>query len=376
MIPVNEPYIGEKELEYVNEAIKTGWISSEGRFIKAFEERFADYIGRKYAIAVNNGTNALILAVKALNLPAESEVIIPSFTIISCALACIYNNLIPVFIDSEEDTWNMDVSGIESKITEKTKAIMPVHIYGHPVDMDKIMDIAKRYNLYIIEDFAEAIGSEYKGMKCGSFGDISCASFYANKAITTGEGGMCLTDSDAIAEKMRSLRNLSFIPEKRFVHEELGFNFRITNIQAAIGLAQIERIEEHVKKKIWVGKRYTALLKDIEERGLIKLPAEREWAKNTYWMYGIVLKDVLRLRARDVMKELEKKMIQTRPFFFPMHMQPVFTRAPWYRKETLPVSEKLYEYGFYLPSGLTLKEEEIEDVASALKEVLNGARRV
>ncbi len=376
MIPVNEPYIGEKELEYVNEAIKTGWISSEGRFIKAFEERFADYIGRKYAIAVNNGTNALILAVKALNLPAESEVIIPSFTIISCALACIYNNLIPVFIDSEEDTWNMDVSGIESKITEKTKAIMPVHIYGHPVDMDKIMDIAKRYNLYIIEDFAEAIGSEYKGMKCGSFGDISCASFYANKAITTGEGGMCLTDSDAIAEKMRSLRNLSFIPEKRFVHEELGFNFRITNIQAAIGLAQIERIEEHVKKKIWVGKRYTALLKDIEERGLIKLPAEREWAKNTYWMYGIVLKDVLRLRARDVMKELEKKMIQTRPFFFPMHMQPVFTRAPWYRKETLPVSEKLYEYGFYLPSGLTLKDEEIEEVTSALKEVLNGARRV
>lgn len=371
MIPVNEPYIGEKEIEYVNEAIKTGWISSEGKFIKAFEERFAGYIGRRYAIAVNNGTNALILALKAMNLPAGSEVIIPSFTIISCALACIYNNLIPVFIDSEEETWNMDVSRIEAKITEKTKAIMPVHIYGHPVDMDAVFKIAKRHNLFIIEDFAEAIGSEYKGRRCGGFGDISCVSFYANKAITTGEGGMCLTDDSSIAERLKRLRNLAFVPEKRFIHYELGFNFRITNIQAAIGLAQVERIEEHVKRKIVIGKRYTMILKELEEKELIRLPVEKEWAKNTYWMYGIVLNSSSGFDAESAMKMLSEKGIQTRPFFYPMHLQPAFEVYPWSKRESLPVSEYLYKYGFYLPSGLTLTEKQILKIAGYVKELLS-----
>lgn len=370
MIPVNEPYIGEKEIEYVNEAIKIGWISSEGKFIKAFEERFAGYIGRKYAIAVNNGTNALILALKAMDLPAGSEVIIPSFTIISCALACIYNNLIPVFIDSEKETWNMDVFKIEGKITEKTKAIMPVHIYGHPVDMDEILKIAEKFKLYVIEDFAEAMGSEYKGKMCGGFGEISCASFYANKVITTGEGGMCLTDSDELAERMRRLRNLAFIPEKRFIHYELGFNFRMTNIQAAIGLAQVERIEEHVKRKVVIGKRYTMILKELEEKELIRLPVEKEWVKNTYWMYGIVLNASLGLDAESAMKMLSEKGIQTRPFFYPMHLQPAFRSFSWFKEENLPVSEKLYNYGFYLPSGLTLSEDNIRKVAGALKEIL------
>ncbi|MBI5199876.1 MAG: DegT/DnrJ/EryC1/StrS family aminotransferase [Nitrospirae bacterium] len=371
MIPVNEPYIGEKEIEYVNEAIKTGWISSEGKFIKAFEERFAGYIGRKYGVAVNNGTNALILALKAMDLPAGSKVIIPSFTIISCALACIYNNLIPVFIDSEEETWNMDVFKIEGKITEKTKAIMPVHIYGHPVDMDEVLKIADRFKLHIIEDFAEAIGSEYKRKRCGSFGDISCVSFYANKAITTGEGGMCLTDDSRIAERLKRLKNLAFVPEKRFIHYELGFNFRLTNIQAAIGLAQTERIEEHVKRKIEIGKRYTMLLKELEEKGLIKLPVEKEWARNTYWMYGIVLNERLKIKAEEVMKRLAERNVQTRPFFYPLHLQPAFKKFPWYREQDLPVSRRLYEYGFYLPSGLTLKKEEIEYTATTLKEILD-----
>ncbi len=371
MIPVNEPYIGEKEIEYVNEAIKTGWISSEGKFIKAFEERFADYIGRKYGVAVNNGTNALILALKAAGLPEGSEVIIPSFTIISCALACIYNNLIPVFIDSEEETWNMDVFKIEEKITERTKAIMPVHIYGHPVNMDEVLKIARRHNLFIVEDFAEAIGSEYKRKRCGSFGDISCVSFYANKAITTGEGGMCLTDDSRIAERLKRLRNLAFVPEKRFIHYELGFNFRLTNIQAAIGLAQVERIEEHVKRKIEIGKRYIMLLKELEEKGLIRLPVEKEWARNTYWMYGIVLNSSSGFNAESAMKILSEKGIQTRPFFYPMHLQPAFEVYPWSKRESLPVSEYLYKYGFYLPSGLTLKEEEINEVTSALREALN-----
>jgi len=371
MIPVNEPLILEKELEYAIKAIKTGWISSTGEFIEAFEEKFARFVQRKHGIAVNNGTNALILALRVLNLPAGSEVILPSFTIISCALACIYNNLIPVFVDSEEKTWNINVYKIEERITKDTKAIMPVHIYGHPVDMDKILDIAKKYKLYVIEDFAEAIGSEYKRRKCGEFGDISCVSFYANKVVTTGEGGMCLTDDDEIAEKLRKLRNLAFIPEKRFVHYELGFNFRITNIQAAIGLAQTERIEEHVRRKVWIGKTYNELLRPLQKKGLIKLPVEKKWAKNTYWMYGIVVEPDAGINAQEAMIRLHEKDIQTRPFFFPLHNQPVFKRYNWFRKDHLPVAEKLYNYGFYLPSGLTLTEEQIEKVSNKVKEVLS-----
>jgi len=370
IIPVSEPLIGGKELEYITEAVKTGWISSEGKFIREFEAKFSDYVQRKHGIAVNNGTNALILALRALDLPDGSEIIIPSFTIISCALACIYNNLVPIFVDSEEETWNMDTSKIEEKITEKTRAIMSVHIYGHPVDMDEIIKIARKYNLYVIEDFAEGIGSEYKGIKCGKFGDISCVSFYANKVITTGEGGMCLTDDCRLAEKLRRLRNLAFIPEKRFVHYELGFNFRITNIQAAIGLAQLERINEHVSRKIEIGKTYNELLKPLKRRGLLQLPVEKEWAKNTYWMYGVVLNEKLKLTVEDVMKNFDRKGIQTRPFFYPLHIQPALEKFSWFKKDSLPVSENIYKYGFYLPSGVTLLEEQILRIVECAKEVL------
>jgi perosamine synthetase len=297
-------------------------------------------------------------------------VILPSFTIISCALACIYNNLVPVFVDSERETWNIDVSKIEEKITQKTKAIMPVHIYGHPVDMDKVLAIAKKHNLLVVEDFAEAIGSEYKGKKCGVFGDISCVSFYANKVITTGEGGMCLTDNKGLAEKMRQLKNLAFVSDKRFVHYELGFNFRFTNVQAAIGLAQLERIEEHVKKKIWIGKTYNALLAPLQEKGFLQLPVEKDWAKNTYWMYSVLLNESTGLNAKTVMEKLLDSGIQTRPFFYPLPKQPAFEKFDWFKKEVLPVSENLYEYGFYLPSGLALNQESVERVANALMEVL------
>ncbi len=370
MIPVNEPLIGQKELDYVKEAVSSGWISSEGKFIRAFEEGFARYAGRKHGIAVNNGTNALILALRALDLPKGSEVILPSFTIISCAMACIYNDLIPVFVDSEEDTWNMDLNQAEEKITRKTKAVMPVHIYGHPVDMDEISRLAEKHNLYVVEDFAEAIGSEYKGKKCGGFGDISCVSFYANKVITTGEGGMCLTDDDELVDKLRKLKNLAFIPEKRFIHHELGFNFRMTNVQAAIGLAQLERIEEHVKKKIWIGKTYNELLKPLEEKNAIRLPVEKAWARNTYWMYGVVLNGNLGFDAEEAMMRLSEKGIQTRPFFYPMHLQPAFKKFAWYKEEKLPVSGKIHTYGFYLPSGLTLSEEQIIKVAECVRDIL------
>jgi perosamine synthetase len=310
------------------------------------------------------------MAIRALNLPEGSEVILPSFTIISCALACIYNNVIPVFVDSEEETWNIDVSKIEEKITHKTKAIMPVHIYGHPVDVDEVLAIAQKHNLFVVEDFAEAIGSEYKGKKCGAIGDISCVSFYANKVITTGEGGMCLTDNKELAEKLRRLKNLAFIPDRRFVHYELGFNFRLTNVQAAIGLAQLERIEEHVKKKVWIGRAYNELLKPLQKKGVVQLPAEKEWAKNTYWMYGVVLNQKVGLDAKTVTNRLAENGIQTRPFFYPLHKQPAFEKFEWYRKETLSVSENLYKYGFYLPTGLTINQENIENVAKAVMKVL------
>jgi perosamine synthetase len=372
MIPVNEPLIGEKEHIYVKECLETGWISSGGRFITEFEKGFAQYCGRKIGVAVNNGSNALMAALKALELPPGSEVIIPSFTIISCALACVYNGLVPVFVDSEPGTWNIDPNLIEAKITEHTKALMVVHIYGHPVEMDSVLSIAAKYNLRIVEDFAEAIGAEFKGKRCGSFGAISCASFYANKTITTGEGGMCLTDSPILSEKLQAIRNLCFLPQQRFLHEELGYNFRMTNIQAAIGLAQLERIDEHVKKKIETAHTYHRLLKELEQKEFLALPIEKPWAKNIYWMYGVVLNKKRGVKAIEIQKQLEEKGIQTRSFFFPMHLQPVFQSMPWYKKERLEVSQDLFDYGFYLPSGLTLTKENIEEVAAALKEILDG----
>jgi perosamine synthetase len=371
MIPVSEPTIGELELAYISDAVRSGWISSEGKYVRAFEELFASSVSRKHGITVNNGTSALILAFRALDLPEGSEVVIPSFTIISCALACIYNGLVPVFIDSEKDTWNIDASLIEAKVTRRTKAIMPVHIYGHPVDLDAVLETARKHKLAVIEDFAEAIGSEYKGRKCGGFGDVSCASFYANKTITTGEGGMCLTDSEELAAKLRSLKDLAFVPGKRFVHHEAGFNFRMTNVQAAMGLAQLERIDEHVQRKRKIGKRYMELFDDLEKREVLQLPVERTWAINTYWMFGIVLNEKRGLRAERVMAALREKGVQSRPFFCPMHMQPLFERYPWFKKEHLLVSEGLYEYGLYLPSGLSLSEADQNMVARCVREVLS-----
>lgn len=372
MIPVNEPFIGEREKQYVSECLETGWISSAGRFIPEFENRFAQYCGRQYGVSVNNGSNALIAAFRALELPPGSEVIMPSFTIISCALACVYNGLVPVFADACPDTWNMDLDWVKRKLSPRTRAIMAVHIYGHPSDMDSLMELASGYGLRVVEDFAEAIGSRYKDKLCGCFGDISCASFYANKAITTGEGGMCLTDDKILASRLESIRNLCFLPQPRFVHEEPGFNFRMTNIQAAIGLAQLERIEETVQKKRRIGETYARLLAESEKKGLLRLPVQKEWAFSTWWMFGLVLNPELKISAREVQEKLEKRGVQTRPFFHPMHKQPVFARMRWFKDESMPVAEHLGQNGFYLPSGVTLTEENMIEAASALTEILNG----
>lgn len=368
MIPVNEPLLDGNEKKYLNECIDTGWISSEGPFVKRFETDMANYVGRKYAAAVTNGTAALELAVDALKLKDGDEVIMPTFTIISCALALVKHGVKPILVDSNIDTFNMKVEDIGAKITPNTKAIMMVHVYGLPVDIDPILELAKKYNLKIIEDAAEMHGQTYKGKKCGSFGDISIFSFYPNKVITTGEGGMVLCDDEELAKRCKSLRNLCFTTNKRFVHEELGYNLRMTNIQAALGVAQLEQIDKFIAKKRWIGNNYQELLKDID---VVNLPLTgKKFANNIYWVFGIMIKDSYKKTAENVMNELKEYKISTRPFFCPMHKQPVFNRMGLFVDENYPNSEKMYEKGFYIPSGMAITKEQMVEVSDVLHEVL------
>src|SRR5215510_16317690 len=377
MIPVNEPLLGEQDIAYVNECLQTGWISSAGRFINEFEDRWAAYCGKRYGIAVSNGTTALQVAVACLGLKPGDEVIMPTFTIISCALAVTCNGGIPALVDSDPRNWCMDVSQIETKISPRTRAIMPVHIYGHPVDMDPVCRLAKKYGLAIIEDAAEVHGAEYLSgrdthgsawRRCGSFGTLSCFSFYANKLITTGEGGMVLTDDQALAEKVRSLRNLCFQPPRRFYHETLGFNFRLTNLQAALGVAQVERIDEIVARKRWMGQEYTRRLKDIRD---LQLPVEEPWARSVYWMYGVVLAEDTGMDAVGFALRLKERGVETRPFFLGMHEQPVFQKRGLFLNERYPVSERLARQGLYLPSGLALTRDQLSGVCNAVCDVLS-----
>jgi perosamine synthetase len=367
-ISVNEPLLNGNEEKYLIECIRTGWISSEGPFIKRFEDEFAKSVGRKYAVAVANGTAALDIAVDALGIGHGDEVIMPTFTIISCINQIVRAGGLPVLVDSDTITWNMDVNQVEGKITPRTKAIMAVHIYGLPVDMTPLIGLAKKYGLKIIEDAAQAIGQTYNGQPCGSFGEVSTFSFYPNKHITTGEGGMVVTDDYELAEQARSLRNLCFQPTKRFVHEHLGWNYRMTNMQAALGLAQLERLGESVKQKREIGRQYNELL---EPSSSIQLPHKKtSYADNIYWVFGLVLDRYMGFNAEDVMRRLAEKGIGTRPFFCPMHMQPVLRRMGLFEGEHYPVAENLYQYGFYIPSGLALTKIQIECAAQAVREVL------
>lgn len=368
MIPVNEPLLDGNEKSLLIECIETAWISSEGPFVKRFEAEFAARVGRKFGIAVCNGTAALEAAVIALDLGPGDEVILPTFTIISCAAAIVRAGATPVVVDCDTLTWNMTAELVAEKITSKTRAIMVVHIYGLPVEMDPILELADKHGLKIIEDAAEMHGQTYKGRPCGSFGDLSTFSFYPNKHITTGEGGMIVTDDEALAERCRSLRNLCFQAEKRFVHEELGFNFRMTNMQAALGLAQLQRLDEFVQRKRTMGKRYTQLLSEVE---CLQLPvAKTDYAENVYWVYGVVLKDGFDRDAEVIMNCLRDRGIGTRPFFWPMHEQPVFKKMGLYKDEQYPVAERIARRGFYVPSGMALTVDQIEEVAQSLKDVL------
>jgi len=369
-IPVNTPLLDGNEKKYLLECIETGWISSEGPFVAQFEEKFAARVGRKHGIAVCNGSAALDAAVAALGIGKGDEVILPAFTIISCAAAIVRAGAVPVVVDSDPRTWNLEVSQLEAKITARTKAIMVVHIYGLPVDMDPVLALARQHGLKVIEDAAEAHGQTYQERPCGSLGDISTFSFYPNKHITTGEGGMIVTDEAALAGKCRSLKNLCFMPRKRFVHEELGWNLRLTNLQAALGLAQLETLDPHVARKREMGRRYTELLGGLPD---VQLPLPRTaYAENIYWVYGLVLGDSHPFDAEEAMRRLGARQIGTRPFFWPMHEQPVFRKMGLFQGVRCPVAERLARRGFYVPSGLALKDEEMEIVAGALKEVLGG----
>jgi perosamine synthetase len=366
MIPVNTPLLDGNEKKYLIECIDSGWISSEGPFVGRLEEGMCRLTGRQHGIAVCNGSVALDIAVQALRLGSGDEVIMPTFTIISCAAAVVRAGATPVFVDVDPLTWNMGIELVERAVTDKTRAIMVVHIYGLPVDMDPILELARSHKLFIIEDAAEVHGQTYRGRPCGSFGDISTFSFYPNKHITTGEGGMVLADDPDLAERCRSLRNLCF-QKRRFVHEELGWNARMSNLQAAVGVAQLERLPEFILRKREIGKRYQELLSDVP---FVQLPVIRtDYAENIYWVFGLVLDESVPFSAAEFSTRLAVCGIGTRPFFYPMHQQPVFAGLN-FKGSACPVAERIAESGLYVPSGLGLSDADIVRVAAAVRECL------
>jgi len=365
MIPVCAPLLGGKELEYVQDCIKSNWISSKGKYVEEFEQEFSTYCNCKFGITTTSGTTSLHLALASIGLREGDEVIVPAFTMISSIYPIIYCGAKPVLVDSEMETWCMDVSQIEEKISDKTKAILPVHIYGHPCDLDPILRIAEEHDLYVIEDAAEAHGAEYKGNKTGGIGDVGCFSFYANKIITCGEGGMMVTNDEEIAKRALSLKDLSFEDTKKrvYLHSELGYNYRLTNLQAAVGLAQFERIDKLVKMRRKNASYYKELLKDVEG---VRLPSEKEWARNVYWMFSILIEPAFELSREKLMFELAKDGIETRPFFVPMNQQPVFRDMHLFEGEVYPVAETLSKRGLCLPSSSGLEYGEIKQVCDSI----------
>lgn len=364
-IPVAKPALGEEELNNVIKAVKSGWVSSKGEFIEKFEKDFAKYIGVKYGVATSNGTTALHLALAALNIRRGDEVIVPDLTFIATANVVKHCGAKPVLVDVNSNYWCIDPKKIEEKITPKTRAIIPVHLYGHPCDMEYIIDIANKNDLFVVEDAAEAHGAEYKGNKVGSFGDVSCFSFYGNKIITTGEGGICLTNNEELAEKMRILRDHGQSLKKKYWHEMIGFNYRMTNIQAAIGLAQLKKIDEFIEKKRQIAKLYSDHFKELAERGMITLHPEMRWAKSVYWMYSILIEDRFGITRDNLIEKLEAEGIETRPFFYPIHKMPPYRKRK--NNNNYRVSEELSRKGLNLPSSVLLTEEEIKTVTEAIK---------
>jgi perosamine synthetase len=379
MIPVCEPVVTEAEIAAVTDCLRTGWISSAGKYLDAFEQKWAAFCGRRHGIAMTNGTATLEVALAALRLPPGSEVILPTFTIISCASAVMFNGLKPVLVDADPRSWCMDVRQVAERISPRTRAILVVHMYGHPVDMTPLLRLAEQHGIAILEDAAEVHGAEYLcdhdtampiWRRCGSFGELSSFSFYANKLITTGEGGMLLTDDDAFASRCRSLRNLCFQPQRRFFHEELGWNCRMTNLQAALGVSQIDRLPEIVAQKRGIVATYRRLLADVPG---LSFQVEEPWARSVAWVAGVLLDDDHPLDASDVMTQMKAAGIETRPFFLGMHEQPVFQREGLFVGDRFPVAERLARKGFYLPNGLALQPAQLERISETLAGIVIAA---
>jgi perosamine synthetase len=371
MIEVFEPVIGEEEIEAVVAALRRGEISGTfGQAIEQFEQEFAEYCGCKHGIAVSSGTTALHLAAAAAGIGPGDDVLISSSTNIATALAVVHNGATPVPVDSENVTWNLDLDLIEPLVTPRTKAIIPVHLYGHPVDMDRLMEIARRHNLLVIEDCAESHGATCRGRMTGSFGEMACFSFYANKVITTGEGGMVTTKDDSLAERLRLLRNLAFT-KPRLRHEEAGYNFRMTGYQAAMGLAQFRKIEKIISEKRRVAKTYHDLLAGVAG---LQLPHEADWARNVYWMYAVVVHPEFGMSRDELMKWLSNDGIDTRTFFCPMNQQPCLRSREGFREVHCPVADRLWETGLYLPSTYTLSQETLTKIAGSIRGAFSQGR--
>ena len=361
MIPVAEPSMGERELENLTKCIQTNWISSLGSFVNQFESEFSKYCGVKYGIATNSGTTALHLALEALGIGKGDEVIIPTFTMVATAFAVSYTGAKNVLVDSEMETWNLDLEEVREKISDRTKAIIIVHTYGHPVDMDPILELGEQEGIVIVEDAAEAHGAEYKGRKAGGMGRVGCFSLYGNKIITTGDGGMVVTDDPDLAENARGLKHFSCVGDTHFLHKTIAFNYKMSNLQAAVGVAQMQRLEEFIQLRRRNAGIYNDLLGDVKG---ITLPPEAEWAKNVYWMYSILVEDDFGISRDKMVQELEKRGIETRAFFTPMHVQPCYKEL---KDDSFPVADELSRKGINLPSGSKLTREQIEYIVESIK---------
>lgn len=371
-IPVSQPLLGEREQLFVNDALSKGAISGFfGEYLPNFETGFANYSECEYGVATTSGTTALHLALLALSIGEGDEVLVSTLTNMATFFAVLYQGARPIPIDIEVDTWNMDPTLLESRITPRTKAILVVHLFGHPVDMDPVLAIARKHNLYVIEDCAEAHGALYKGKKVGSLGDIGCFSFYANKIITTGEGGMITTNDSSLADRASSLKSLAFGDSSKFMHKDIGYNFRMTNIQAALGCAQLERIETIIENKRRIAKFYTSQLELVSG---LQLPMEKAYARNVYWMYHMVLLGRTAGKRTEIMKMLLEKGIETREGFIPYNMQEIFINRGWTRHDECPKANDVAMSSFYLPSGPNLTEDDLQYVTTSLQEVLESVR--
>lgn len=385
MIPISKPIIPKKAKKYLLDSLNSGWISGAGPYVAKFEDQFANFTGAKFAIACSSGTTAIHLALASLNIGPGDEVILPSFTMISTILPVIYTGATPILVDVEDSTGNIDPNLVEKKLTHKTRAIIPVHINGHPADMTSLLNLAQKYNLSIIEDAAEAHGAEYKLppsslrrpclptgrqgsiKKVGSIGNLGCFSFYANKIVTAGEGGMVTTNSSQLSARLRSLRNLARSPKKHFYHQEIAFNYRMSSLQAALGLASLEEVEMILQRKRKIASLYNQLLKDIKS---IELPSEASWAKSVYWQYGIKIKSGSKLNRDQLADILASNNIETRNFFIPLHLQPVFKKMGLFKGEKYPVAENLGKVGLNIPTGPNIKISQIRYIAKIIKDSL------